>query len=103
MSAKDEASHFKLLGEVFGRLEKHGFRLKRDKCQFLHTTVGKMLAYNQNFISQGTLVDPSFLHVGHQFIDYHLNPLVRKIPSYMKDTTDFLLKLQDFDNLTLHM
>ena len=36
---------------------------------------------------------------GFRFVDYHLNPLVRKISSYMKDITDFLLKLQDFDNL----
>ena len=38
-----------------------------------------------------------------RFVNYHLNPLVRKIPSYVKDTTNFLLKLQDFDNLPLHM
>ena len=30
-----------------------------------------------------------------QFVDFHLGPLVRKIPSYMSDTTDFLLKLQN--------
>ena len=28
-----------------------------------------------------------------QFIDYHLRPLVTKIPSYIKDTNDFLSKL----------
>ena len=32
---KDEASHFELLGGVFCRLEKHGFRLNQEKCQFL--------------------------------------------------------------------
>ena len=29
-----------------------------------------------------------------QFVDYHLHPLVTKIPSYIKDTIDFLLKLK---------
>ena len=28
------------------------------------------------------------------FIDYHLNPLVQPLPSYIKDTTHFLHKLQ---------
>ena len=39
VSGEDEASQFKLLEEVFGRLEKHGFRLKQEKCQFLLPTV----------------------------------------------------------------
>ena len=29
-----------------------------------------------------------------QFVDHHLNPLFAKIPSHLKDTTDFLLKLK---------
>ena len=29
-----------------------------------------------------------------QFVDYHLHPLVTRIPSYIKDTTDFLIKLK---------
>ena len=33
--AEDEASHFQLLGKVFIRLERHGFRLKQEKCQFM--------------------------------------------------------------------
>ena len=28
------------------------------------------------------------------FVDYHLAPLVNTLPSYIKDTTDFLVKLQ---------
>ena len=32
-------------------------------------------------------------------MDYHLIPLVRKIPSCIKDTNNFLLKLQDISNL----
>ena len=35
VSGKDEASHLKLLKEVFSRLEKHGFRLKQEKWRFL--------------------------------------------------------------------
>ena len=33
------------------------------------------------------------------FVDYHLRPLVKKIPSYIKDTNDFLVKLNDTQNL----
>ena len=33
------------------------------------------------------------------FVDYHLRPLVKKIPSYIKDTNDFLMKLNDIQNL----
>ena len=35
MSSEYEASHFKLLGEALGRLEKHGFQLKQEKSRFL--------------------------------------------------------------------
>ncbi len=28
-----------------------------------------------------------------EYVDYHLQPLVAKVPSYLKDTTDFLQKL----------
>ena len=33
------------------------------------------------------------------FVEYHLHPLVGELPSYIKDTTDFLLKLQTINNL----
>ena len=33
------------------------------------------------------------------FVDYHLQPLVSRIPSYIKDTTDFLRKLQTLPTL----
>ena len=33
------------------------------------------------------------------FVDYHLHPLVKKIPSYIKDTNDFLVKLNEIQNL----
>ena len=35
------------------------------------------------------------------FDDHHLSPLVKKIPSYIKDTNDFLLKLNDIQDLPL--
>ena len=35
VSDEDEASHFKMLGEVFGQLGKHGFCLKQENCPFL--------------------------------------------------------------------
>ena len=30
-----------------------------------------------------------------QFVDYHLQPLAKKLPSYIQDTTDFLRKLNE--------
>ena len=34
-----------------------------------------------------------------KFVDYRLRPLVRTIPSIIKDTTDFLMKVQSLTNL----
>ena len=34
-----------------------------------------------------------------EFVDYHLKPLVTTIPSFVKDTNDFLHKLTDIDSL----
>ena len=34
-----------------------------------------------------------------QFVDYHLQPLVHKLPSFVKDTNDFLNKLLTIGNL----
>ena len=33
-------------------------------------------------------------------MDHHLNPLAKEIPSYIKDTNDFPLKLQHLDDLS---
>ena len=35
-----------------------------------------------------------------QFVDAHFNPLVPKLPSYIKDTTHFLRKLDDLKRAT---
>ena len=35
VSSPDEETHIQILAEVFDRLEKHGFRLKQEKCEFL--------------------------------------------------------------------
>ena len=34
-----------------------------------------------------------------QFLDYHLRPYEETLPSYLKDTTDFLLKLQSLRSI----
>ena len=34
-----------------------------------------------------------------EFVDYHLKPLVQTLPSYIKDTTHFLLQLQNLGPL----
>ena len=34
-----------------------------------------------------------------EFVDYHLKPLVQTLPSYIKDTTHFLLQLQNLGQL----
>ena len=39
VSSVDENNHLEKLGEVFTRLQKHGFRLKADKCVFMMPTV----------------------------------------------------------------
>ena len=35
ISGADEETHLRTLGQVFARLEKHGFKLKQEKCGFL--------------------------------------------------------------------
>ena len=35
ISGADEETHLRTLGQVFARLEKHGFKLKQEKCEFL--------------------------------------------------------------------
>ena len=39
ITGKDERRHLRSLKEVFQRLEKHGFRLKQEKCEFLMPTI----------------------------------------------------------------
>ena len=39
ITGKSEEDHLKNLKEVLTRLEKHGFRLKKDKCTFIANSV----------------------------------------------------------------
>ena len=39
VSGKDEAQHMQSLEEVCRRLQHHGFRLKREKCEILTASV----------------------------------------------------------------
>ena len=39
VSSADEESHLQILEEVYSCLEKHGFKLKLEKCEFLTTHV----------------------------------------------------------------
>ena len=58
VSGKDDEGHLKSLKEMFTRLEKHGFRLKREKCEFLL---------------------PSVEYLGHQISKDGIRPLPSKV------------------------
>ena len=62
VSGEDKASHFKLLGEVFCRLEQHGYRLKQENCQFLL---------------------PRVQYLGHQISSDSIRPLQTKIEAIL--------------------
>ena len=34
-----------------------------------------------------------------KYVDFHLQPIVKNIPSYVRDTTDFLQKLDKVKNI----
>ena len=63
VSGEHEASHFKLFGEVFDRLEKHGFRLKQEKCRFLL---------------------PKVEYLRHQISSDGIRPLLTKVEAIVK-------------------
>ena len=35
-----------------------------------------------------------------EYVDYHLQPIVEEIPSYVKDTKDFIQKLNQIEEIT---
>ena len=59
-----------------------------------------------NIHKQGNPGRPIISSNGHpterisEFVDYHLKPLVQTLPSYIKDTTHFLLQLQNLGPLS---
>ena len=66
VSGEDEASHFQSLEEVFNRLEKHGIRLKQEKCCFLL---------------------PRVEYLGHQISEEGIKPLANKVSAIIKAPT----------------
>ena len=52
VSSADEDSHLQSLEEVFNHLEKHGFRLKLEKCEFLLKSIEYRIAgfYHEELI-----------------------------------------------------
>ena len=58
VSSPDEESHRRSLQEVFTRLENHGFRLKRSKCEFLLTSIE---------------------YLGHRVDEHGIHPLSSKV------------------------
>ena len=66
VSSKDEASHLGTLEAVFKRLEKHGFRLKQEKCNFLTSSVE---------------------YLGHVISKEGIQPLPGKVTAFKKSTS----------------
>ena len=66
VSGEDEASHFQSLEEVFNRLEKHGIRLKQEKCCFLL---------------------PRVEYLGHQISEEGIQPLANKVSAIIEAPT----------------
>ena len=63
VSGEDQATHLQSLDEVFTRLEKHGFRLKLEKCKFLL---------------------PKVEYLGHQISSDGIQPLPSKVAAIVK-------------------
>ena len=66
VSGKDEAAHLQSLDEVFTCLEKHGFRLKLEKCEFLL---------------------PKVEYLGHQISSDGIQPLPSKVTAIIEAPT----------------
>ena len=66
VSGGDEASHFQSLKEVFTRLEKHGIRLKQEKC---------------------CLLLPSIEYLGNHISGEWIQPLANKVSAITKPAT----------------
>ena len=65
VSGENVAAHNLLLEEVFTRLEKHGLRLKQEKCQFLLPKV-------------------QYMYLGHEISREGIRPLLTEIDAITK-------------------
>ncbi len=63
ITGEDEASHLQTLEEVFIRLEKHGIRLRQEKCCFMI---------------------PKVEYLGHQISEEGIQPLANKVSAIIK-------------------
>ena len=63
VSSPDEESHTRILQEVFNRLDKHGFRLKKEKCEFLMSSIE---------------------YLGHRVDEHGIHPLPAKVQAITK-------------------
>ena len=102
---KDHANKVKNLIQVMynnGHLDKDAFKYLTPK----HPKIARF--YHQPKIHKPTIPVPGRPIVSScgspterisEYVDYHLQPLVAKTPSYLKDTTDFLQKLSTLTDL----
>ena len=64
VSSADKVSHLHILEEVFSCLEKHGFKLKLEKCEFLMTHI----EYLGHVSKEGIEIT---LAIGNSLMQYH--------------------------------
>ena len=103
-----------LTDQIQQRIKEYTSRMYNDKL--IDEKTYKYLTSNPNprvdrfyilskIHKQGNPCRPSISSNGHpterisEFVDYHLKPLVQTLPSYIKDTTHFLLQLQNLGPL----
>ena len=80
VSSATEENHIETLKEVFIRLEKHGFRLKLEKCEFLQ---------------------PSIEYLGHIICKEGIKPVPSKVEAIVNaQSPDNVQQLRSFLGLT---
>ena len=103
-----------LTDKIQQRIKEYTSRMYNDKLMRRPTNVSLptqihdlvVSTYFLKFINKETLAVLFIISSnGHpsecisEFVDYHLKPLVQTLPSYIKDTTHFLLQLQNLGPL----